>query len=83
MTTEDRVKAVLVDTLGLENDEVTPDASLRDDLEMDSLCAVEVVMALEDEFELDGLPMEDVEKLKQVKDVTQYIEGRIDHQKGE
>jgi len=77
MTTEDRVKAVLVDTLGLENDEVTPDASLRDDLEMDSLCAVEVVMALEDEFELDGLPTEDIEKAQTVKDVVDYIQGRV------
>lgn len=76
MSINQRVIDCLVNTLDLEPEDVTLDASLRDDLGIDSLSAVEAAMALEDEFELDGLPTEDVEKARTVQDVAEYIQSR-------
>ncbi|QAU23888.1 acyl carrier protein [Dyella sp. M7H15-1] len=72
-TIEDRVKKIVVEQLGVEEDKVTPNASFVDDLGADSLDTVELVMALEEEFETE-IPDEDAEKLTTVQDAMKYIE---------
>ena len=72
---EERVKKIVAEQLGVKEDEVTTDASFVDDLGADSLDTVELVMALEEEFETE-IPDEDAEKLQAVGDVIKYIEER-------
>jgi acyl carrier protein len=73
MSVFDKVKKVIVEQLGVDENEVTPEASITDDLGADSLDQVELVMALETEFNLD-IPDEDAEKIKTVGDAVRYIE---------
>lgn len=68
----DKVKAIIVDQLSVEEDEVTPEASFIEDLGADSLDIVELIMALEEEFEIE-VPDEDAEKLQTVADAIRYI----------
>nr|WP_279387711.1 acyl carrier protein [Xylanivirga thermophila] len=68
----DKIKAIIVDQLGVEEDEVTMEASFIDDLGADSLDIVELIMALEDEFNME-IPDEDAEKISTVGDVVEYI----------
>ena len=68
----DRVKKIIVDQLGVEEDLVTPEASFVDDLGADSLDTVELVMALEEHFDIQ-IPDEDAEKIATVGDAIQYI----------
>jgi acyl carrier protein len=69
-----RVKDIVCEQLGVSEDEVTPEASFLGDLGADSLDIVELVMALEEEYELE-ISDEDAEKIKTVQDVVSYIEG--------
>ncbi len=69
----DRVKKIIVDQLGVEEETVTPEASFVDDLGADSLDTVELVMALEEEFGIE-IPDEDAEKITRVKEAVEYIE---------
>ncbi len=69
----DRVKKIIVDQLGVEEETVTPEASFVDDLGADSLDTVELVMALEEEFGIE-IPDEDAEKISKVRDAVDYIE---------
>jgi acyl carrier protein len=69
----DRVKKIIVDQLGVEEETVTPEASFVDDLGADSLDTVELVMALEEEFGIE-IPDEDAEKITRVKEAIGYIE---------
>jgi acyl carrier protein len=69
---EAKVKKIIVEQLGVDESEVTPDASFIDDLGADSLDTVELVMALEEEFGVE-IPDEDAEKIVTVKDAIQYI----------
>jgi acyl carrier protein len=73
MSVFDKVKKTIVEQLGVDEDEVTAEASITDDLGADSLDQVELVMALETEFNLD-IPDEDAEKIKTVGDAVRYIE---------
>ncbi|HVQ29429.1 MAG TPA: acyl carrier protein [Vicinamibacteria bacterium] len=73
----DRVKKIIVDQLGVEEELVTPEASFVDDLGADSLDTVELVMALEEEFGIE-IPDEDAEKITRVKEATDYIEKHGD-----
>lgn len=70
--TADRVKKIVVEHLGVEADKVTEDASFIDDLGADSLDIVELVMTMEEEFDMD-IPDDDAEKMKTVGDVIKYI----------
>ena len=70
----DKVKAVVVDQLNVEEDEVVEDASFIDDLGADSLGIVELVMALEEEFGI-SIPDEDAESIKTVGDAISYIQA--------
>jgi acyl carrier protein len=69
----DRVKKIIVDQLGVEEELVTAEASFVDDLGADSLDTVELVMALEEEFGIE-IPDEDAEKITKVKEAVEYIE---------
>ena len=69
---EARVKDIVVEQLGVNADEVTADASFIDDLGADSLDTVELVMALEEEFECE-IPDEEAEKITTVKEAVAYI----------
>ena len=71
-TIEERVKKIVVEQLGVKEDEVTPNASFVDDLGADSLDTVELVMALEEEFGLD-IHDEDADKFKTVGDALNYL----------
>ncbi len=73
---EAKVKAIIIDQLGVSEDEVTINASFVDDLGADSLDLVELVMALEEEFGQE-IPDEDAEKIVTVKDAVQYIQDRL------
>ena len=68
----EKVKAVIVDQLNVEEDDVTEDASFVDDLGADSLDIVELVMALEEEFGI-SIPDEEAESIKTVGDAANYI----------
>ncbi|HEY5540171.1 MAG TPA: acyl carrier protein [Coriobacteriia bacterium] len=70
----DKVKAVVVDQLNVEEDEVVDDASFIDDLGADSLGIVELVMALEEEFGV-SIPDEAAESIKTVGDAVSYIKA--------
>ncbi len=72
-TTEERIKDIIVDQLGVNADQVTPDAKFIEDLGADSLDTVELIMALEEEFGIE-VPDEEAEKLQSVGDVIKYIE---------
>lgn len=74
---ETRVKKIVVEQLGVKEEEVTTDASFVDDLGADSLDTVELVMALEEEFETE-IPDEDAEKIITIKDAVNYIVNRIE-----
>ena len=69
---ETRVKDIVVEQLGVNADEVTADASFIDDLGADSLDTVELVMALEEEFECE-IPDDEAEKITTVKEAVSYI----------
>ena len=74
-TIEQRVKAIITEQLGVNPDQVTPDAKFIEDLGADSLDTVELVMALEEEFGQE-IPDEETEKLQSVGDVIKYIEEK-------
>jgi acyl carrier protein len=71
---EEKVKRIIVDQLGVDEDEVKPEASFVNDLGADSLDVVELVMALEEEFGLE-INDEDAEKISTVTQAIEYIAG--------
>ncbi|GAA0230760.1 acyl carrier protein [Metaclostridioides mangenotii] len=71
----DKVVEIIIDQLGVEDKVITAETSLMKDLEADSLDAVEIIMALEDEFELE-IPDEDAENFKSIGDIVKYIESQ-------
>jgi acyl carrier protein len=75
-TVERRVIEIIVEQLGVGEDEVTPEASFIDDLGADSLDLVELIMALEEEFGLE-ISDEEAEKIQTVQDVINYINEHI------
>ena len=80
-TISDRVKKIIVDQLGVEEEEVVLSASFVDDLNADSLDLVELIMALEEEFS-DGdrkleIADEDAEKILTVKDAVEYVNDQM------
>jgi acyl carrier protein len=75
-TVFDRVKSIIVEQLGVDESEVTPEASFVEDLGADSLDVVELVMALEEEFEIE-IPDEDAEKIVKVGEAVKYIEQHL------
>ena len=74
MTTFDKVKAIVVEQLGVDESEVTIDSTFIDDLGADSLDIVELVMAFEEEFNVE-IPDDVAEQIKTVKDTVEYIDS--------
>jgi acyl carrier protein len=75
MPVAEKVKQIIVEQLGVDENQVEPSASFVDDLGADSLDIVELVMAFEEEFKVE-IPDEDAEKIKTVKDAIDYIESK-------
>ncbi len=76
MTVENKVKKIIADKLpNIDIDDIVPEASLIDDLGADSLALVELVMSMEEKFDID-IDDEDAEKLKTVQDAIDYIESK-------
>ena len=79
-TVFERVRKIIVEQLGVEEEDVTPSASFVDDLNADSLDLVELIMAMEEEFSTDGRPVEisdeDAEKIVTGQDAVDYIKDR-------
>lgn len=75
MNTFERVRKVLVDQLDVSEDEVTPTASIIDDLGADSLDVVEIIMGLEEEFDVE-IPDEDAEKITTVNQIISYVDEK-------
>ncbi len=75
MSVAEKVKQIIVEQLGVDENQVDPTASFVDDLGADSLDIVELVMAFEEAFDLD-IPDDEAEKIKTVKDAVDYIESK-------
>src|SRR4029077_2473186 len=75
MSVEERVKSIIVEQLGVDADEVTPDASFIEGLGGDSLDQVELIMAFEEEFGVE-ISDDEAEKIRRVKDAVEYIDKR-------
>jgi len=73
---EEKVKKIIVEQLGVDEEDVTPEASFVEDLGADSLDTVELVMAFEEEFGIE-IPDEDAEKILTVQNVNDYIKERV------
>jgi acyl carrier protein len=73
---EERVKKIVVDRLGVKEEDVKPNSSFVDDLGADSLDTVELVMALEEEFECE-IPDEEAEKITSVQQAIDYIKANV------
>ena len=68
----DRVKKIIIDQLGVDPGKITEDSSFVDDLGADSLDIVELIMAFEEEFDIE-IPDEDAEKIKTIGDAVKYL----------
>ena len=77
MSIEDRVAKIVVEQLGVKEDEVKPEASFVDDLGADSLDTVELVMALEEEFDTE-IPDEEAEKITTVQAAIDYVKANAE-----
>ena len=75
MTTFDKVKDIIVDSLSCDEEQVTLEASLKDDLDADSLDLFELVMALEEEYDVE-IPSDDLAELNTVGDVINYLKDK-------
>lgn len=71
----EKVKALLADQLEYDEDKITLESSLVDDLDADSLDVVDLIMSLEEEFDIE-IPDEEIEEIKTVGDIVKYIEDR-------
>lgn len=74
MSVEEKVKEIIIDQLGVDEKQVSPTASFIDDLGADSLDTVELVMALEEEFDIE-IPDEEAEKIASVENAIDYIKN--------
>ena len=74
MSIEERVKKIIVEQLGVKEDDVKPEASFVEDLGADSLDTVELVMALEEEFDIE-IPDEEAEKITTVQSAIDYVQN--------
>lgn len=75
MNTFERVRKVLVEQIDVSEDEVVPSASIVDDLKADSLDVVEIIMGLEEEFDIE-IPDDEAEKIKTVQDIIDHVETK-------
>lgn len=73
----DKIKDIIVEQLDVEEDAVTVEASITDDLGADSLDVVDLVMSIEESFDVE-IPDEEVENIKTVGDIVKYIENKVE-----
>ncbi|MDD5987050.1 MAG: acyl carrier protein [Eubacteriales bacterium] len=73
--TFDKIRDIIAEQLGVEADDVKMDTHLMKDLEADSLDAVEIIMAIEDEYDIE-IPDEEAEKFQKVSDIVNYVEEK-------
>lgn len=73
----DKIKDIIVEQLDVEEDAVTMEASITEDLGADSLDVVDLVMSIEESFDLE-IPDEEVENIKTVGDIVKYIENKVE-----
>ena len=73
----DKIKDIIVEQLDVEEDAVTMEASITEDLGADSLDAVDLVMSIEESFDVE-IPDEEVENIKTVGDIVKYIENKVE-----
>ncbi len=78
-TIEERVKTLIIDVLGVGEEEITSNASFADDLGADSLDAVELIMQIEEEFEIE-IPNEQAEEITTVRLLVDYVTKRVGKQ---
>ena len=76
MSIEDKIKKIIAEKLSVDLDEIVPEASFVDDLGADSLDLVELIMSMEEEFDVE-IPDEDAEKLVTVKDALDYVNKHV------
>ena len=76
MATDEKVKSIIAEQLGVKPDEVTTEASFIDDLGADSLDTVELVMAFEEKFDIE-IPDEDAEKMRSVGEAVEYLKAKL------
>ena len=74
---EQRMSAIIVEQLGATKEEIVPEASFTDDLGVDSLTMVELVMAMEETFDIE-IPDEDAEKIQTIGDVVSYLKEKLE-----
>ena len=74
MTTFDRVKGIIIETLGCEEEDVTLDANLFDDLGADSIDVIEIAIVIEEEFGLE-ISTEEAERLRTISNVIKYVDS--------
>ncbi len=72
----EKIREIIVEQLGVDESAVTMETQLMKDLEADSLDAVEIIMAIEDEFEIE-VPDEDAEKFQNIGDIVRYVEENL------
>lgn len=72
----EKVKAILSEQFDVEEDSITPDTSIAEDLGADSLDVVDLLMSIEDEFEIE-IPDEEIDNIKTVGELVKYIEGNV------
>ena len=73
----DKIKSIIVDQLDADENEVTMEANIQDDLGADSLDVVDLVMSIEENFDIE-IPDEDIENIKTVGDIVKYIEAKVE-----
>jgi acyl carrier protein len=79
MSVLERVKKIVIDQLGVDEDQVTPDASITDDLGADSLDRVELVMAIEQEFDIE-ISDEQAEKIETIQDAVNFVQEQVEEE---
>lgn len=72
----EKIKAILSEQFDVEEDSITPDTNLSEDLDADSLDVVDLLMSIEDEFEIE-IPDEEIENIRTVDEIVKYIEQRV------
>lgn len=71
----EKMREIIAEQLGIEEDEITPDTSFKEDLGADSLDLFELTMALEDEYEIE-IPAEELENIETIQDVIDYLKSK-------
>jgi acyl carrier protein len=77
MSLEDRIAEIIVEQLGVSREEISPDASFIEDLGADSLDIVELVMAMEEEFDVE-IPDDDAARIERIRDAVAYLKQKLE-----